>query len=169
VLFLRSLALLLSLTGIRGVGIILVDREGRFLVNLRARHKEEPDDKAQRPARFFLARRWAILAGAIERGEASQVTALREVQEETGHTVSRLHPVVRVSWPRTVHLYGAGLTVPLEELRLGEGMEHRLVTLEEVPALQPKAPLLRAVLRAFAGTAAYEASQRDARETRRGC
>jgi 8-oxo-dGTP pyrophosphatase MutT (NUDIX family) len=165
-LFLRSLALLLSLTGIRGVGIILVDREGRFLVNLRARHAVEPDDRAQRPARAFLSQRWAILAGAIERGEAPQETALREVREETGHVVARLHPVVSVSWPRTVHLYGAGLTVPLEELHLGEGMEHRLVRLDEVPALRPKAPLLGAVLRAFAGTPAYQACLREARETR---
>ncbi|MDO8614032.1 MAG: NUDIX domain-containing protein, partial [Dehalococcoidia bacterium] len=100
-----------------------------------------------------------------ERGEAPQETALREVREETGHAVARLHPVVRVFWPRTVHLYGAGLTVPLEELRLGEGMEHRLVMLDEVPALHPRAPLLRAVLRAFAGTRAYEACLRDARKT----
>ena len=164
--FLRFLAVALAFAGIRGVGIILVDERGRFLVNLRARNKVEPDDKAQRPARALLARRWAILAGAIERGEASEETALREVREETGHTVARLHPVVRVSWPRTVHLYGAGLTVPLEELRLGEGMEHRLVTLDEVPALHPRAPLLRAVLRAFAGTAACDACLRDARETR---
>jgi len=165
-LFLRLLAVALAFAGVRGVGVILVDERGRFLVNLRARHAVEPDDKAQRPARAFLSQRWAILAGAIERGEASQETALREVREETGHVVAHLHPVVRVSWPRTVHLYGAGLTVPPEELSLGEGIEHRLVTLDEVPALQPRAPLLRAVLRAFAGTPAYQASLRDARETR---
>jgi len=164
-LFLRFLAHLLSLVGISGVGIILVDERGRFLVNLRAPRPEVPADNRQRPARTFLARRWAILAGAIERGEASQETALREVREETGHAVARLHPVVRVSWPRTVHLYGAGLTVPLEELRLGEGIEHRLVTLDEVPALHPRAPLLRAVFRAFAGTSVYEACLRDARNT----
>src|SRR3990172_8365385 len=162
---LRLLAVALACAGIRGVGIILVDERGRFLVNLRAQHPVEPDDKAQQPARAFLSQRWAILAGAIERGEASQETALREVREETGHAVARLHPVVRVSWPRTVHLYGAGLTVPLEELHLGEGMERRLVTLDEVPALPPRAPLLRAVLRAFAGTPAYRASLRDAGKT----
>src|SRR3972149_4627306 len=165
-LSLRVLAVALALAGIRAVGIILVDREGRFLVNLRARHAVEPDDKAQRAARAFLSQRWAILAGAIERGGAPQETALREVREETGHAVARLHPVVRVSWPRTVHLYGAGLTVPLEELRLGEGMEHRLGPLAGAPALQPRAPLLRAVLHAFAGTPAYQACLRDARETR---
>ena len=165
-LFLRLLAIALACAGIRGVGVILVDERGRFLVNLRAKHSVEPDDNAQRPARAFLSQRWAILAGAIERGEAPQETALREVQEETGHVVARLHPVVRLSWPRTVHLYGAGLTVPLAELRLGEGIEHRLVTPDDVPALQPRAPLLRAVLRAFAGTPAYQASLDDARENR---
>ena len=165
-LFLRLLAVALAFAGVNGVGIILVDERGRFLVNLRASRPAEPEDNRQRPARTFLARRWAILAGAIERGEAPQETALREVREETGHAVARLHPVVRVSWPRMVHLYGAGLTVPLEELRLGEGMEHRLVTLEEVPALHPRAPLLPAVLRAFAGTPAYQASLRDARDAR---
>ena len=163
--FLRFLAVALACAGIRGVGIILVDREGRFLVNHRAPHPVEPEDRAQRPARAFLSQRWAILAGAIECGEAPQETALREVQEETGHAVARLHPAVRVSWPRTVHLYGASLPAPLEELHLGEGIEHRLVTPDEVPALHPRAPLLRAVLRAFAGTRAYEACLRDARKT----
>src|SRR3990172_13318895 len=124
-LFLRLLAVALACAGIRGAGIILVDRDGRFLVNHRAPPPVDPEDRAQRPARAFLSRRWAILAGAIEPGEAPEQTALREVREETGHVVARLHPVVRVSWPRTVHLYSAGLTIPLTELRLGEGMEHR--------------------------------------------
>ena len=165
-LFLRLLAVALAFAGIRGVGIILVDERGRFLVNLRASRPAEPKDNAQWPARTFLAGRWAILAGAIEHGETPQETALREIREETGHAVARLHPLVRVSWPRTVHLYGAGLTAPLEELHLGEGIEHRLVTPDEVPALHRRVPLLRAVLRAFAGTPAYEACLRDARERR---
>src|SRR4030067_58574 len=111
-LFLRALAVALAFAGINGVGIILVDERGRFLVNLRGRRSSKPD-VGQRPAPTLLPPR----------------------------------PGRR------------------EELRLGEGIEHRLVTPDEVPALHPRAPLLRAVLRAFAGTRAYEACLRDARQT----
>src|SRR3972149_636195 len=82
-LFLRLLAVALAFAGINGVGIILVDERGRFLVNLRASRPAVPADNRQRPARTFLARRWAILAGAIERGETPQEAALREGREET--------------------------------------------------------------------------------------
>lgn len=163
-LFLRLLAVALAFAGINGVGIILVDERGRFLVNLRGRRSSKPS-VAQRRARAILARRWAILGGVIEHGETPEQAALREVREETGHPARRLHPVVRISWPRPVYLYAAGLPVPLEELHLGEGIEHRLVTPDDIPALHPRAPLLRAVLRAFAGTRAYEACLRDARKT----
>src|SRR3989304_5037059 len=62
-LFLRLLAVALAFAGIRGVGIILVDERGRFLVNLRASRPAEPKDNAQWPARTFLAGRWALPAG----------------------------------------------------------------------------------------------------------
>jgi 8-oxo-dGTP pyrophosphatase MutT (NUDIX family) len=160
--FLRLLAAALALAGISGVGIILVDHRGRFLLNLRGRRSSKPD-VGQRPARAILAERWAILGGMIESGETPQEAALREVREETGHPAPRLHLVVRVTWPRPVYLYAAGLAVPPEDVRLGEGLEHRFVTLNEVSRLSPRAPLLRPVLRAFAATAAYRACLRDAR------
>jgi 8-oxo-dGTP pyrophosphatase MutT (NUDIX family) len=161
-LFLRLLAAALALAGINGVGIILVDDRGRFLLNLRGRRSSKPS-VGQRPARTILARRWAILGGLIDSQETPRQTALREIQEEIGHPVQRIHLVVRVSWPRPVYLYAAGLPVPPEDIRLGEGVEHRFVTLDEVSRLSPRAPLLRPVLRAFAGTDAYHACLRDAR------
>jgi 8-oxo-dGTP pyrophosphatase MutT (NUDIX family) len=160
-LFLRLLAAALTLVGVRGVGIILVDDRGRFLLNLRGRRSSKPDVR-QRLARSILARRWAILGGMIDPHETPREAALREVQEEIGHPVQRLHLVVRVSWPRPVYLYAAGLPVPSEDVRLGEGMEHRFVTLDEVSRLSPRAPLLRPVLRAFTRTAAYQACLQDA-------
>lgn len=151
-LFLRLLAHALSMGGVNGVGIILVDDRGRFLVNLRV---DEPE--------VALPGRWAILAGAIEPGETPEQAALREIEEEIGYPARRLHPVVHVTWPRPVYLYGAGMPVPPERIELGEGLAHRFITPEEVSELSPRAPLLRPVLRAFAGTAAYRQCLADAR------
>src|SRR3972149_3155706 len=105
-LLLRALAVALALAGIRGVGVILVDREGRFLVNHRARGVKDQDE-FRHPARPYLAGRWAILAGYIERGERPEETARRELGEEIGHGPERLHLVVSATRPRTVHPYGA--------------------------------------------------------------
>jgi 8-oxo-dGTP pyrophosphatase MutT (NUDIX family) len=163
-LFLRLLAIALALAGVRGVGIILVDDRARFLLNLRGRRSSKPDVR-QRLARAVLARRWAILGGMIDSHETPHQAALREAREEIGHPVRRLHLVVRVSWPRPVHLYAAGLPVPAEDVRLGEGVEHRFVTLDEVSRLSPRAPLLRSVLRAFTRTDTYDACLQDARQT----
>ncbi len=162
--FLRLLAATLALVGVHGVGIILVDAHGRFLLNLRGRRASKPE-VGQRRARGILASRWAILGGGIQPREDPEQAALREIREETGCDVPRLHPVVRVSWPRPVHLYAAGLSVAAEEIVLGEGVEHRFVALDEVSGLSPRAPLLRPVLRAFAGSDAYQACLRDARIT----
>ncbi len=151
---LRLLARALSVFGITGVGIILVDDHGRFLLNLRG---TEPDVRLQR--------RWAILAGTIKHTETPEQATLREIREEIGHPVAHVHLVVSVSWPRPVYLYAAGLPVPPARLVLGEGTEHRLVTLDEVSRLSPRAPFLGTVLRAFARTHAYEASLHDARQT----
>ena len=161
-LFLRLLAAALALAGVNGVGIILVDARGRFLLNLRGRRSSKPDLR-QRLARSILARRWAILGGMIDPHETPHQAALREIREEIGHPVQRLHLVVGVSWPRPVYLYAAGLPVPTADVRLGEGMQHRFVTLDDVSRLSPRAPLLRPVLRAFARSAAYQACLRDAR------
>ncbi len=153
-LFLRLLAAALALAGINGVGVILLDPYGRFLLN---RRDSEPDRR--------LAGRWSILSGHIQPGETPEEAALREIREETGHPVPRLHPVVRVSWPRPVYLFGAALPVPVQDVILGEGVEHRFVDFDSVSLLSPRAPLLRPVLRAFAATAAYRACLRDARKT----
>lgn len=162
-MLLPFLARLLSLIGIKAVGIILVDGEGRFLVNHRwKRVRKEDTDEFHHPARPFLRGRWAILAGYIERGETPEETALREIFEETGYRPSRLHLVVRSGWPRPVYLFAAGVPPAAGDLVLGEGQEHRFVTTEETSTLSPRVPLLRPVLRAFARTPAFEACLADA-------
>src|SRR3970282_2300567 len=118
-LLLRILALLLSAAGIKAVGILLMDREGRFLVTHRWKRVRKGDrDEFHHPARPFLRGRWAILAGYIERGETPEKTALREVLEETGLEPQRLHLVVRAAWPRPVYLYAAGVQATADKLAL---------------------------------------------------
>lgn len=160
-LYLRSLALLLSLVGIRAVGVILVDREGRFFVQQRELEPKR-DDEFRHPARGYLRGRWAIPAGYIERDEKPEATAVRELREELGVDVEPLHTVVRASWPRPVYLYAAGLGEPVDVLRRGEAIDQRFVTLAEVPRLSPRIALLGSVLRAFAGTPVYERCRADA-------
>jgi 8-oxo-dGTP pyrophosphatase MutT (NUDIX family) len=163
VLLLRALAVLLSALGIKAVGIILVDGEGRFLVNQRERlSRKKKQDEFRHPARAYLRGRWAIIAGYIERGETPEQTAARELLEETGRSVERLHLVVRVTRPRPVYLFAAGIREPAESLHLGEGTEHRFVTLDEAAKLSPRIALLRPVLSAFARTDVYRACLRDA-------
>src|SRR4030042_4823684 len=98
-LFLRFLATVLALAGVNGVGIILVDARGRFLLNLRGRRSSKPDLR-QRLARSILARRWAILGGMIDPHETPHQAALREVREGIGHPAQRLYLIASVSQPR---------------------------------------------------------------------
>jgi hypothetical protein len=62
-----------------------------------------------------------------------------------------------------VYLFAAGVPAAAGDLVLGEGQEHRFVTVEEVSALSPRVPLLRSVLRAFARTPAFGSCLEDAR------
>ena len=65
---------------------------------------------------------------------------------------------------RLVHAHYYNVPLPADELHLGEGQEHRLVSLDEASGLSPRIHLLRPVLRAFARTDAYRACLRDARQ-----
>jgi 8-oxo-dGTP pyrophosphatase MutT (NUDIX family) len=160
VLYLRFLAQLLSLAGIRAVGVILVDRQGRFLLQQRELELKK-DDEFGHPARGYLKGRWAIPAGYIERGETPHAAAVRELREELGVEVE-LRPVVRATWPRPVYLYAAGIGAPLEALKRREAIDQRFVVLGEVSGLSRRIPLLGSVLRSFAATRFYERCRKDA-------
>src|SRR4030042_911138 len=92
-LFLRFLATVLALAGVNGVGIILVDARGRFLLNLRGRRSSKPDLR-QRLARSILARRWAILGGMIDPHETPPQAALRAASRLSPRAPP-LRPVLR--------------------------------------------------------------------------
>jgi len=61
-------------------GVILVDGEGRILLELR-----QQDDP-------LYPNRWGIVGGMAEDGESPEQAALREAREETGLELDALHP-----------------------------------------------------------------------------
>ena len=111
-------------------GVILVDRDGRVLMQLR-------DDT---PGVMFPDH-WGLTGGAGHAGETQEETARREVLEETGITLGKIEPFKayyfgevkpaatrRSAKPATeyeLYLFHAPCDVPAEELVCGEGRELR--------------------------------------------
>jgi 8-oxo-dGTP pyrophosphatase MutT (NUDIX family) len=62
-------------------GVILVDREGRVLMQLR-------DDNPK----IMYPNHWGLTGGAALPGETPDQAARREVTEETGLTLEGMHP-----------------------------------------------------------------------------
>jgi 8-oxo-dGTP pyrophosphatase MutT (NUDIX family) len=140
-------------------GVILVDVEGRVLMQLR-------DDD---PSIMFPGH-WGITGGAGIAGETPEQTARREVAEETGLTLGRISAFRAYYFQETpegtrsgarkrsadyeLYLFHAACTTPAEELVCGEGRELRFFSPEEV-ADAPIAYNHREVLDDFFGSTAY--------------
>lgn len=139
-------------------GVILVDRDGRVLMQLR-------DDDAAIP----YPGHWGITGGAAQAGETPEQAARREVLEETGLTLGRIEPFRAyyfqeaaggaTSSPRgkadyELYLFHAPCVTPAEEMVCGEGQELRFLSPEEV-AESPIAYNHAQVLEDFFATAAY--------------
>jgi 8-oxo-dGTP pyrophosphatase MutT (NUDIX family) len=110
-------------------GVILLDGEGRVLLELRNR-----DDT-------WYPNCWGITGGAAEAGESPEETARREVLEETGLSLDGgLQPFKVYDYtshdgsPRQAHLYFAEVSTSLEELT-PEGQELRYFSPNELAAL----------------------------------
>lgn len=139
-------------------GVILVDREGRVLMQLR-----DADDKIPFPAH------WGITGGAARRGETPEQAARREVQEETGLTLGRIEPFRAYYFQEAaggaksssksradyeLYLFHAPCGTPAEELVCGEGQQLRFLSPEEI-AESPIAYNHAQVLEDFFATVAY--------------
>jgi 8-oxo-dGTP pyrophosphatase MutT (NUDIX family) len=117
-------------------GVILVDPEGRVLLQLR-------DDD---PAIMFPGH-WGITGGAGAPDETAEETARREVEEETGVRLDRFEPFrayyfseragpsTRARADYELYLYHAPCVTPAEELVCGEGRALRYFGPEEIAAL----------------------------------
>lgn len=124
-----------------GVGVILVDRRGSLLLQLR-------DDIEGINWPGILG----IVGGAIEEGEAAYDAAVRETQKEIGRTVARLEligelPVFRSGG--SLHLFCASAAFPDEDIVVGEGQGARFFPPEDIQTLEPTTPYLKPLLTGF--------------------
>jgi 8-oxo-dGTP pyrophosphatase MutT (NUDIX family) len=144
-------------------GVILVDREGRVLMQLRDAN----------PA-IMYPDHWGITGGAGLAGETPEQAARREVEEETGLILGRFEPFrayyfqepadgrgARPARARSradyeLYLFHAPCETPVEELVCGEGQALRFVSPDELDEI-PIAYNHRQVLEDFFGSTAYAA------------
>jgi 8-oxo-dGTP pyrophosphatase MutT (NUDIX family) len=138
-------------------GVILVDRQGRVLMQLR-------DDNP----RIMFPGHWGLTGGAARPGETPEQAARREVAEETGLTLERFEPfrayyfneqgagkksaTLRTDYE--LYLYHAPCDTPVEEMVCGEGRGLSFIAPEELHALDI-AYNHRDVLRDFFASPAY--------------
>ncbi|MEX2227900.1 MAG: NUDIX domain-containing protein [Dehalococcoidia bacterium] len=115
-------------------GILLVDRQGRVLMQLR-------DDNPK----IMFPGHWGIVGGASQGDESPEKAARRETEEETGLTPGRIEPfrayyfngrratdgkrnaATRASSDFELYLFHAPCETPVEEMTCGEGQELRFL------------------------------------------
>jgi len=140
-----------------GSAIIIVDRDGRFLLQLR----DEMEDIAWPGV-------WAIVGGAIQVGESPYQAAVREAEEEIGQTIGSLHLMGTIPAPwrpgesAILHLFCAGASFSDCDIVVGEGQDAHFFAPEEIAALEPTAPFVKPIVLGFVTGPLYERCMRDA-------
>jgi 8-oxo-dGTP pyrophosphatase MutT (NUDIX family) len=118
-------------------GVILVDPQGRVLMQLR-------DDNPK----IMFPGHWGLTGGAAHPGETPEQTARREVEEETGIALERFEPFRAYYFNEQgvgkktsskadyeLYLYHAPCSTPAEEMACGEGRGLRFFARDEVEQL----------------------------------
>ena len=82
---------------------------------------------------------WGLFGGHVEPGETPAEAVQRELEEEISWSPSvPLQPWFSdASGTRTAHVFRGELTVPLDQLKLREGQDLRLASLEELRSEGP--------------------------------
>ena len=120
-------------------GVILVDRGGRVLLQLR-----DDDPSIMYPGH------WGITGGAGNPDESPEAIARREVLEETGLSLARVDPFKAYYFAEQrggakrsasgkadyeLYLFHAPCETPVEEMKCGEGQELRFFSPDDAAAL----------------------------------
>ena len=119
-------------------GVILVDRQGRVLMQLR-----DDDPKIMFPGH------WGLTGGAAHADETPEQAARREVEEETGIALDRFEPFRAYYFSESgagkkkasarsdyeLYLFHAPCETPAEEMVCGEGRGLRFIAPDELHAL----------------------------------
>jgi len=105
------------------VALAMLQRDGRWLLQLR-----DDDDSIIYPGH------WGLFGGHVEPGETPAEAVQRELEEEISWSPSvPLQPWFSdASGTRTAHVFRGELTVPIDQLKLREGQDLRLASLEEL-------------------------------------
>jgi 8-oxo-dGTP pyrophosphatase MutT (NUDIX family) len=123
-------------------GVLLVDRQGRVLMQLR-----DDDPKIMFPGH------WGLIGGASHADETPEQTARRETLEETGITLDAIEPfrayyfnekrtangkraaATKTASDYELYMFHAPCETPLETMTCGEGQELRFFAPDEFAAL----------------------------------
>lgn len=110
--------------GYSGVGVIVEDQEGNFLLHLR-------DANTSR-----MTNQWCLIGGSIEANEDILNAAIREVKEETNLSlveVTHVHDFVYNG--KSIALIKGNVDTANEKMSLGEGADLKFFSKEQLVSL----------------------------------
>lgn len=138
-----------------GVGIVLIDSHGRFLLQLR-------DDIEG----IAWPGMWGLVGGAMEEGELPYDAAVREAEEEIGQRLDRLHLIgsLPAMWSDggTLHLFCAGAGLADADIIVGEGQAARFFDPSDILSLEGTTPYIKPLVSGFISDLRYEQCMREA-------
>jgi len=119
---------------VRG-SVIILEKEGKFLLQLRA---DSP--KINHP------NTWGLFGGNIEEGETPIEAIIREIKEELElelkeESIEKVNEFI--SEKRDIFIFKTTLEKNLSEIKLNEGQDMKLFSLEEIFKLENASPGLK--------------------------